>query len=231
MTLLLRPCSRWCWTVPSTPASPTSTSTSPTSKTLWASLGLRSVWRNTLRHHHHDRLVLLALRTPWSPQMLVYFFYALPLLIVFIYGLRTPGCGWMLDWTIFFAGAMAQVKLYLLIVFLKNKKKLNVLLCCSSRPSGAIWEHHCTLALPSRTDSQRTSGGLLPSSTSCSPLCRLCWPCAATTNRLISWSLFPRGRPTARRRKTRRHTSTAGMRHAETRPVPSGDPQWCAKLL
>lgn len=42
--------------------------------------------------------------------MLVYFFYALPLLIVFIYGLRTPGCGWMLDWTIFFAGAMAQTQ-------------------------------------------------------------------------------------------------------------------------
>lgn len=40
--------------------------------------------------------------------MLVYFFYSLPLLMVFIYGLRTPGCGWMLDWTVFFAGAMAQ---------------------------------------------------------------------------------------------------------------------------
>lgn len=41
--------------------------------------------------------------------MLVHLFYALPLLTVFVYGLITPGCGWMLDWTIFFAGAMAQV--------------------------------------------------------------------------------------------------------------------------
>lgn len=41
--------------------------------------------------------------------MLVHLFYAVPALIVFIYGLKTPGCSWMLDWTIFFAGAMAQV--------------------------------------------------------------------------------------------------------------------------
>ncbi|XP_056149368.1 transmembrane 6 superfamily member 2 [Lampris incognitus] len=43
-------------------------------------------------------------------MMLVYLFYALPLLVVLIYGLRTPGCSWMLDWTIFFAGAMAQTQ-------------------------------------------------------------------------------------------------------------------------
>lgn len=42
-------------------------------------------------------------------QMLVYLFYAMPLMAFFTYGLRTPGCSWMLDWTIFFAGAMAQV--------------------------------------------------------------------------------------------------------------------------
>ncbi|TKS79947.1 Transmembrane 6 superfamily member 2 [Collichthys lucidus] len=41
-------------------------------------------------------------------MMLVYLFYALPLLTAFIYGLTTPGCSWMLDWTIFFAAAMAQ---------------------------------------------------------------------------------------------------------------------------
>lgn len=45
-----------------------------------------------------------------SLQMLVYLFYALPLLTVFIYGLNTPGCSWMLDWTLFFAGAAAQVR-------------------------------------------------------------------------------------------------------------------------
>ncbi|XP_040911319.1 transmembrane 6 superfamily member 2 [Toxotes jaculatrix] len=43
-------------------------------------------------------------------MMLVYLFYALPLLTVFIYGLKTPGCTWMLDWSIFFAGAMAQTQ-------------------------------------------------------------------------------------------------------------------------
>jgi len=42
--------------------------------------------------------------------MLVYLFYALPLLAIFIYGLRVPGCTWMLDWTIFFAGAIMQTQ-------------------------------------------------------------------------------------------------------------------------
>ncbi|XP_076001227.1 transmembrane 6 superfamily member 2-like [Genypterus blacodes] len=42
--------------------------------------------------------------------MLVYLFYALPLLAVGIYGLRTPGSSWMLDWTLLFAGAMAQAQ-------------------------------------------------------------------------------------------------------------------------
>lgn len=43
-------------------------------------------------------------------MMLVYLFYALPLLILLIYGLKTPGCSWMLDWTLFFAGAMIQTQ-------------------------------------------------------------------------------------------------------------------------
>ncbi|XP_051260455.1 transmembrane 6 superfamily member 2 [Dicentrarchus labrax] len=43
-------------------------------------------------------------------MMLVYLFYALPMLTVFIYALKTPGCSWMLDWTIFLAGAMAQTQ-------------------------------------------------------------------------------------------------------------------------
>lgn len=47
--------------------------------------------------------------------MLVYLFYALPLLAVFIYGLNTPGCSWMLDWTVFLAGAVAQVRPFILI--------------------------------------------------------------------------------------------------------------------
>ncbi|XP_038125918.1 transmembrane 6 superfamily member 2 [Cyprinodon tularosa] len=43
-------------------------------------------------------------------MMLVYFFYAVPLVSILLYGLNTPGCSWMLDWTIFFAGAMAQTQ-------------------------------------------------------------------------------------------------------------------------
>lgn len=43
-------------------------------------------------------------------MMLVYLFYALPLLTVFMYGLTTPGCSWMLDWTLFLAGAIAQTQ-------------------------------------------------------------------------------------------------------------------------
>lgn len=43
-------------------------------------------------------------------MMLIYLFYALPLLTLLIYGLKMPGCSWMLDWTLFFAGAMAQTQ-------------------------------------------------------------------------------------------------------------------------
>lgn len=42
--------------------------------------------------------------------MLVYLFYAVPLLTLLAYGLNTPGCSWMLDWSVFFAGAVAQVR-------------------------------------------------------------------------------------------------------------------------
>ncbi|XP_037537627.1 transmembrane 6 superfamily member 2 [Nematolebias whitei] len=43
-------------------------------------------------------------------MMLVHLFYAVPLVTILLYGLKTPGCSWMLDWTIFFAGAMAQTQ-------------------------------------------------------------------------------------------------------------------------
>ncbi|KAI7809288.1 transmembrane 6 superfamily member 2 [Triplophysa rosa] len=42
--------------------------------------------------------------------MLVFLFYALPLLTACVYGLLTPGCIWMLDWTLVLAGAMAQMQ-------------------------------------------------------------------------------------------------------------------------
>ncbi|XP_066551804.1 transmembrane 6 superfamily member 2 [Amia ocellicauda] len=42
--------------------------------------------------------------------MLLYMFYGLPLLAAFTYGLVKPGCTWMLDWTLFFAGGVAQAQ-------------------------------------------------------------------------------------------------------------------------
>ncbi|XP_030075603.1 transmembrane 6 superfamily member 2 isoform X2 [Microcaecilia unicolor] len=43
-------------------------------------------------------------------QMLVYLFYVLPFFCLCIYGLIEPGCTWMLDWTLVFAGAVAQAQ-------------------------------------------------------------------------------------------------------------------------
>ncbi|XP_051766938.1 transmembrane 6 superfamily member 2b [Ctenopharyngodon idella] len=41
-------------------------------------------------------------------MMLLLLFHALPMLGSFAYGLCTPGCTWMLDWTVYFAGAILQ---------------------------------------------------------------------------------------------------------------------------
>ncbi|XP_056374184.1 transmembrane 6 superfamily member 2 isoform X2 [Hyla sarda] len=41
-------------------------------------------------------------------QMLVNMFYLLPFLCVSIYALLFPGCTWMLDWAVVYAGAVAQ---------------------------------------------------------------------------------------------------------------------------
>nr|NP_998109.1 uncharacterized protein LOC405880 [Danio rerio]AAH67656.1 Zgc:85843 [Danio rerio] len=42
--------------------------------------------------------------------MLVLLFYVFPLLFACVYGLHTPGCTWMLDWTLVLAGAVAQTQ-------------------------------------------------------------------------------------------------------------------------
>ncbi|XP_051989684.1 transmembrane 6 superfamily member 2 [Xyrauchen texanus] len=42
--------------------------------------------------------------------IMVFLFYGFPLLTACIYGLYTPGCTWMLDWTLFLAGAIAQMQ-------------------------------------------------------------------------------------------------------------------------
>ncbi|NXA07433.1 TM6S2 protein, partial [Sapayoa aenigma] len=44
------------------------------------------------------------------PQMLIYMFYVLPFFILCIYGLVVPGCSWLPDWSLVFAGAVAQAQ-------------------------------------------------------------------------------------------------------------------------
>lgn len=43
-------------------------------------------------------------------QMLIYLFYVLPFLCLCIYALLRPGCSWLPDWSLVFAGAVAQVR-------------------------------------------------------------------------------------------------------------------------
>uniref|UniRef100_A0A8C3NCB1 Uncharacterized protein n=1 Tax=Geospiza parvula TaxID=87175 RepID=A0A8C3NCB1_GEOPR len=48
--------------------------------------------------------------SPGVPQMLIYLFYLLPFLLLAIYGLAWPGCSWLPDWSLLFAGAVAQAQ-------------------------------------------------------------------------------------------------------------------------
>lgn len=41
--------------------------------------------------------------------MLVYMFYVLPFYGLAVYGLIFPGCSWLPDWALVFAGAVGQV--------------------------------------------------------------------------------------------------------------------------
>ncbi|XP_053906108.1 SURP and G-patch domain-containing protein 1 isoform X2 [Cuculus canorus] len=43
-------------------------------------------------------------------QMLIYLFYILPFLCLCVYALLLPGCSWLPDWSLVFAGAFAQAQ-------------------------------------------------------------------------------------------------------------------------
>lgn len=42
--------------------------------------------------------------------MLTYLFYVLPFYVLAIYALIFPGCSWLPDWALVFAGAIGQVR-------------------------------------------------------------------------------------------------------------------------
>lgn len=47
---------------------------------------------------------------PCYPQMLMYMFYVLPFYGLATYALTFPGCSWLPDWALVFAGAIGQVR-------------------------------------------------------------------------------------------------------------------------
>ncbi|RLV82501.1 hypothetical protein DV515_00016583 [Chloebia gouldiae] len=55
-------------------------------------------------------LILTAAFTFFRGMMLIYLFYLLPFLLLAIYGLALPGCSWLPDWSLVFAGGVAQAQ-------------------------------------------------------------------------------------------------------------------------
>lgn len=62
--------------------------------------------RGSQETHLEQLLILLAV----CPQMLVYMFYVLPFYGLATYALMFPGCSWLPDWALVFAGAIGQVR-------------------------------------------------------------------------------------------------------------------------
>lgn len=141
--------------------------------------------------------------------MLHLFFYGLPLLGAFVYGLLIPGCTWMPDWTVFFAGAVIQVTTwrdYLLsIIYTHLQPNLASCFCVFSSVSGPTWGASCILAPLLRSAFRTMPFGLCWQLTCSTESLLSWWPCAFTATVTFS-SRSPRfpGRPACQtaRRKT-----------------------------
>lgn len=141
--------------------------------------------------------------------MLHLFFYGLPLLGAFVYGLLIPGCTWMPDWTVFFAGAVIQVTTwrdYLLsIIYTHLQHNLASCFCVFSSVSGPTSGASCILAPLLRFAFRMMPFGLCWQLTCSTESLLSWWPCAFTAT-VTSSSRSPRfpGRPACQtaRRKT-----------------------------
>lgn len=141
--------------------------------------------------------------------MLHLFFYGLPLLGAFVYGLLKPGCTWMPDWTVFFAGAVMQVRRGRdqtgHIISSSPRRHRLLLSVSSSSVSGPTSGASCTLAQPLRSVFPATFSGLCWQLTCFTESLPSWWPCAFTAT-ITSSSRSPRflARPVCRtaRRKT-----------------------------
>ncbi|NWY18428.1 TM6S2 protein, partial [Aphelocoma coerulescens] len=60
--------------------------------------------------HLHEPYLRDPVAYPKVQQMLIYLFYLLPFLILAIYALALPGCSWLPDWSLVFAGAVVQAQ-------------------------------------------------------------------------------------------------------------------------
>lgn len=144
--------------------------------------------------------------------MLHLFFYGLPLLGAFVYGLLKPGCTWMPDWTVFFAGAVTQVTTwrdYLLYIIHTQLQRGSVNLvsrfCAFPSVSGPTSGASCILAPLLRFASRMMLFGLCWQLTCSTESLPSWWPCAFAATVTFS-SRSPRfpGRPVCQtaRRKT-----------------------------
>ncbi|XP_058583309.1 transmembrane 6 superfamily member 2 isoform X4 [Neofelis nebulosa] len=125
-------------------------------------------------------------------QMLVYMFYVLPFYGLAVYALIVPGCSWLPDWALVFAGAVGQAP------------DIHPP-CVATRHSSRTWVPPCTCARPSPTVCLMTPGPASSGATCCMRWAPTCWPSAAFSGPPSSCAL-----PLAPRPTTRSSTERAG---------------------